>query len=225
MKSGVKMPETWKNEDYVKRYNKLYGITEEQVKRYLAPLKLNNSDVAIEFGCGNCGIIARIADSVKTVVGVDLSKTQLEIASKNLANNKNVILIESNFLDCDISKYSFTKGFSRKALHHLTDPEKEKFALKIAPHFKKDSIFVIEDGIFNFDKSLLNEKVPEIVKEAKVYYGANWPGIEKDFMITILEEFVTDYATWENAFAKGGFKMIEKTPYSMFYGMAVFQKQ
>ena len=218
------MPEVWKNEDYVKRYNKVYGITEDQIKRYLAPLKLNDSDVAIEFGCGNGEIIGRVADLVKTIVGVDLSKTQLECASKNLANNKNVILLESSFLDCNISKYSFTKGFSRKALHHLTDDEKEKFVEKIAPHFEKDSLFVIEDGIFNFDKALLKEKVPEIVAEAKVYYGDNWPHVEKDFMITILEEFITDYATWEKAFLKCGFKTVEKTPYSMFYGLAVFKK-
>lgn len=220
------MSELWKNGDYVKRYNNVYGITGEQMDRYLAPLNLAPDDRAVEFGCGNGEALARVADIAAAAVGVDISKEQLENARLKLEGRKNIILVESSFLDCraKLGGHSFTKGLSRKALHHLTDPEKKIFVEKTAPLFKKDSIFVLEDGIFNFDRALLNEKVPEIVAEAKIYYGEAWPLIEKDFMITILEEFVADYKTWEAAFNHGGFMMTARKAYSMFYGMMVFKK-
>lgn len=220
------MSEVSKNVDYFKRYNSVNGISAEQLERYLAPLNLSPDDRAVEFGCGNGDALARVADIAAAATGVDISKEQLENARLKLAGRKNILLVESSFLDCrkKLGGHSFTKGLSRKALHHLTDPEKKIFVEKIAPLFKKDSIFVLEDGIFNFDRTQLNEKLPQIVAEAKIYYDAAWPEIEKDFMITILEEFVTDYKTWEAAFNHGGFMMTARKAYSMFYGMMVFKK-
>ena len=220
------MSEVWNNPDYVKRYNNVYGITKEQLDRYMAPLRLETADTLIEFGCGNGEALARAIDIVEMAAGVDISKDQLEQARKKLAGKKNALLVESSFLQCReaLAGHLFTKGMSRKALHHLTDSEKPVFVERTAPLFKKGALFVLEDGIFDFDKSLLKEKVPQIIEEAKVYYGDAWLKIEKDFMITILEEFMTDYPTWESAFKNGGFELIDRKAYSMFYGMMVFKK-
>ncbi|MEZ7890366.1 MAG: class I SAM-dependent methyltransferase [Candidatus Wallbacteria bacterium] len=214
----------WSDSKFVEHYNQNYAMSVEDINKYMTELKLNSNDVLIDFGCG-CGDIVDAGSHIaQMAVGVDSSEFQIKLAEQRLKGRKNTKVIHSSFLDCDISNFKITKAFSRKALHHLTDDEKMTFIKKIAPNFEKKAIFYIEDGFFNFDKTILKQKIDDIMAEAAAYYGNRFEKIKKDFTSTILDEYITDYATWEKIFTSCGFEIVEKRPRVMFYGTLIARK-
>lgn len=210
--------ESWKKEDYVDRYNNIYGMVSDEVAVYLSHLKMNEKDSLVDFGCGDGTILVSAAGMVRQAMGVDCSVRQVELAKENSRNIPNVKIINGSFLGCDLTGYNFTKGCARKALHHLTDDEKSVFFSRISANFVPGSLFLIEDGIFDFDRSELEKKFPQIMEEAGPFYGERWELIKKDFIITLREEFPTGRKEWEKALSAGGFKVIERWQKTSFYG-------
>ncbi len=213
------MQENWSDQAYAAHYNRLYATPAQEFQACLERLELSGQDSLVDFGCGNGDFLALAADRVGSAVGVDLSGPQLEEARRKLQGRPRVEVVQSSFLDFDPGPRRFTKGFSRKALHHLTDAEKERFLQRIGPAFKAGALFLLEDGMFfGFEREELDQRWETLVAEAAAYYGDTWEAKKTDILHSFREEFPTGAGRWERMFQAAGFEVIERLPRCSFYG-------
>jgi SAM-dependent methyltransferase len=219
------MSETWNSSAYADHYNTVYEFASTDGEAFLRPLELNHSDTYIDFGCGQGVALAVATRTVTLAVGVDQSEHQIELANTSLQNVNNVQLINNTMLDCNLSGIQFTKASARKSLHHLTDREKSQFFRKIGPRFPPGALFLIEDGIFQFERADLPRHLPAILEEAATYYGEKWPQIKRDFIHTLEHEFPTSLKAWTKALEDGGFEVVKHWSRSSFYGAILAQKR
>lgn len=218
------MEANWKAADYVERYNHLYQPNWDEINRYKEILQLTKKDVIVDFGCGNGEILRHFALSARQVLGVDGSEQQIVEARRALSDVANAECILSPFLECELGNRVFTKGFSRKALHHLTDREKRTFFEKISSHFVEGALFLIVDGILNFSRSELTGKMTDLLTEAADYYGEQWEEKKGDFLNTIHNEYPGDIFTWRSILTETGFDLIESVQKTCFYGFMLCRK-
>ena len=219
------MQTDWQDKEFVQWYNRELEFNKKQIKTYLKHLNLNKEDVLVDFGCGNGVLLEIAAPQVKSALGVDGSCEQIGESKERLKEFSNISLQNTNFIECRLEGYKFTKGSARKALHHLTDEEKPEFFKKISPHFEKGSLFVIEDAIFDFHKGDIESNKERIYKEAESFYGERWKEIEKAFKVMMAEEFPTDIFTWEKSLNQGGFKVIKHIKKTCFLGVLLAGKE
>jgi len=155
-----------------------------------------------------------------------MSGPQTELARKKLSDAGNVEIITAAFLNFDPGGRKFTKGFSRKALHHLTNTEKETFLLRISGAFEKNALFLLEDGIFfDFPRTDIEKNMPALLKDAERYYGSSWEQKKKDIIHSFTQEFPAGASEWTEFFAKAGFKVIKRIPKCSFYGTLMAVKE
>lgn len=207
---GTDAPDVWKTGALVEHYNTLFPFDEKEILEYLAPLELGPDDVFIDFGCGNGSALSFAASRCKRVIGVDIAAQQLDMARRQLAGFTNVTLMQTPFMKCRLEDETLTCGSSRKALHHLTDTEKVTFFAMIGKRFVPGARFVIEDAIFDFNRSELDRQMPLVLADAEKWYGDRWPQVKNDFLITIKDEFATGLDAWTEALRAGGFRLTER---------------
>lgn len=207
---GTDAPDAWKTGALVEHYNTLFPFDEKEILEYLAPLELGPDDDFVDFGCGNGAALSIAAKRCRRAVGVDIAPQQLELARQRLAAFPNVRLLQLPFLSCRLEDEFFTRGSSRKALHHLTDREKIEFFTLIGKRFAPGARFVIEDAVFDFTRGELEAKMPLVLFDAERWYGDRWTQIKPDFLITIMDEFATGIDAWEEALRAGGFRLAER---------------
>ncbi|HNW43951.1 MAG TPA: methyltransferase domain-containing protein [Elusimicrobiales bacterium] len=214
------MDGNWKDDKaYAAHYNKLFATPAGEFGACIELLDLKPGDSLIDFGCGNGDFLLLASEKVKNAVGVDISAAQAEEARKKLAGRAGAEIILSPFLDFKPGARSFTKGFSRKALHHLTDPEKEQFLLGIAPAFTPGALFLLEDGMYSdFGRADLDKNWSKLLAEAAAFYGDSWEAKKKDLMHSFREEFAPGTDEWVRIFGKAGFKILKRSPINSFYG-------
>ena len=215
----------WQTPDFVEHYNRLYGVSEAQIRAFLTPLKLEAGDVVIDFGCGNGSILALAAPQVAFACGIDGSADQVELARRNLSGIANLEIQHSPFLEFRPPDRLCTKGWARKALHHLTDHEKGPFFRRMGGAFALGGLFLLEDGMFSFPREELDQQWPNVVREAEIYYGERWPLIRKDFEHTLRQEFPTDVPTWVETLRQGGLTLVEHRQTTCFYGSILARKE
>lgn len=220
------MEENWLNDEYVAYYNKNYATEADYFKQCLNLLKIDSDDTLIDFGCGNGEFLSLAAPIAQKVYGLDISKLQIELTSQNLSPYPNTELICSSFTAYKPQPNTFSKGFSRKALHHLTDAEKAIFAQNIGPAFKNGALLYIEDGIFfEFERPQLQENWEKLKEQAAQYYGEAWKTKEHDVMNSFLNEFPCGVKYWQSCLEEVGFKLIGLMPKCSFYGGIMLQKR
>ena len=209
----------WESQDYVAYYNKLYATPADEFAACMDLLELRPEDSLVDFGCGNGEFLLLASVKVKAALGVDISGPQAEQAMTKVAGHTGAEVVLSSFLDFDPDGRAFTKGFSRKALHHLTDTEKERFLLKISPAFRPGALFLLEDGMYaDFSRSDLDKNWGRLMADAAAAYGASWETRKKDLIHSFREEFAPGTADWIRIFNKAGFKIIKNMPKNSFYG-------
>jgi SAM-dependent methyltransferase len=220
------MTAQWQNNDYVSHYAKYYNTPEMEFIELAGRLNLDSEDCLVDFGCGDGTFLFCCAQHIGSGIGIDLSEHQVTAARERLKNQPHIAVCQSAFLEFNYQDKSFTKGFSRKALHHLTDPEKEIFFEKAGSAFMKDSLFLIEDAIFfDFERANLENHWEELMREASVYYGAAWAHKQKDVTECFRLEFPTGMDSWLKALKTGGFTVIETKRACSFYGSILAQKR
>ncbi len=214
----------WKNREFVEHYNRLYGVSEADIRAFLAPLQLGAGDTVVDFGCGNGSIIALAAAAVAQACGIDGSLDQVTLARRNLHGCGNVEIRHEGFLEVCLPVSHFTRGWARKALHHLTDPQKDEFFTRIGPAFKAGSLFLLEDGMFDFPREDLEEQWPRVMREAEIYYDDRWAAVRRDVEHTLRCEFPTGADRWLQAMSHAGFRPLEVRQRTCFYGSILAQK-
>lgn len=215
----------WSDRDYTERYNRLYATPADEFRACLDLLDLTGEDALVDFGCGNGDFLALAAGRVRTAVGVDVSGPQVDEAERQLRGKSGVEIVRSSFLDFRPGARRFTRGFSRKALHHLTDPEKERFLGNVAPSFTPGAIFLLEDGMFfGFEREDLDARWEDLLAEAEGYYGPAWESKKEDLVHSFREEFPTGANRWARLFGEAGFQVTALLPKCSFYGTLLARK-
>lgn len=220
------MEENWLNDEYVRYYNRNYQTSQEEFAAYLKLLKVNVQDVLLDLGCGNGDFLETASPYVKKAIGVDISPLQVSLAQERLKAFSNASVICSDFVDCAqaLSRQCrdlppITAVFSRKALHHLTDPEKRGMLQSLAPLLAADAKFYVEDGVFfNFEREKIQENLPQLLEECAGYYGEAWEQKRGDLLNSFLNEHPTGLGFWTRELEAIGFKVAELRPRSSFYG-------
>jgi len=215
----------WKAPGFVAHYNALYALSEAEVRGYVERLDLRGTDVLVDFGCGDGFFLALAAPRVSRAVGVDSSPRQVELARRRLGQFSHVEVVSTTFLEFDAAGRTFTKAFSRKALHHLTDPDKERFLMRLAPNFAPGAVFLLEDAMFPFDRKDLDSRLPQVLKEAAAYFGPDWEAKRGDILHSLREEFPTGQDFWAEAFRKAGFCVAERWQRTCFLGGLLARKE
>lgn len=220
------MDGNWKDDkNYAAHYNKLFATPVQEFGACIEMLDLKADDSLIDFGCGNGDFLLLASEKVKSAVGVDISAAQVEEAKKKLTGRHGTEVLHSTFLDFAPEERTFTKGFSRKALHHLTDPEKEQFILKMAPAFKPGALFLLEDGMYeSFRRADLEKNWDKLMADAAAFYGASWEAKKKDLVHSFKEEFAPGTEEWVRIFEKAGFSIEKRLPKNSFYGTLLARK-
>jgi len=212
------MEEHWKDRDYAKHYNSLYATSAEEFAECAERLRVAPGDRVIDFGCGNGDFLAAALGTAASAVGVDISDSQLESAARRFKGDPRVQLVRSSFLDFSPGPRTFTRGFSRKALHHLTDEEKIRFFKKAGGFFEPKALFLLEDGVMDFERSELDANWDRLMKDFETYYGAKWEQKKNDVIFCYRQEYPAGIKAWTAALAAGGFSVINRERRSSFYG-------
>lgn len=74
---------------------------------------------ALDVGCGDGILCAKLADRCSQVVGIDQSSEMIALASSRLAGRSNVTLLDGDFIHHPLPMSSFDFIVAVAALHHL----------------------------------------------------------------------------------------------------------
>lgn len=214
----------WSDKDYSAHYNRLYATPAEEFGACLKKLSPGPSDTLLDLGCGNGEFLELALAKVSGAVGVDIADSQLEQAALRFKGDARVKLVKAAFLDYRPEPGAFTRGFSRKALHHLDDAAKPAFFERLGPGFKPGALFLLEDGIFDFERSELEQHWAALMNDCEAYYGAGWESKKSDVSFCFRQEFPAGVKAWTAALAAGGFSVIARERRSSFYGSLLAKK-
>ena len=226
------MEENWLNDEYVRYYNRAYATSNEEFAQYVELLRLQPDDVLLDLGCGDGTFLALAAPHVQQAYGVDISPLQVELANERLRSLGNAQALCSDFVGAAATLRSLsqlppiTKVFSRKALHHLTEPQKRETLQTLSPLLAPGALIYFEDGIFyNFERDAIRENLPALLEECARYYGESWESKRNDLLNSFLNEFPSGLGFWTQELNAIGFQVTQTMPRCSFYGGLLAKRQ
>ena len=214
----------WSDKNNASRYNSVYATPEEEFLACAARLRLAPGDSLLDLGCGNGEFLAVALRAVSSVTGVDVSEEQLALAAGRLKGDPRARLVKAAFTDLDEKPGAYSKGFSRKALHHLDDSQKTSFFRKLGPAFRPGALFLLEDGIFDFERADLEANWDALMRDCAAYYGAGWESKKADVAFCFRKEYPAGIKAWTAALEAGGFRVLKRERRSSFYGSLLAEK-
>lgn len=135
-------------------------IEKLRLKKIIWAARLRKDDIVLDLGCGEGFLISLMPADVKRIVGVDISRTALERAGKEvLKERKNVTLQWGNAEDLNFDK-EFDKIICSEMLEHVPHPK--KVMAEICESLKDDGVLII---------SVPDEKrIQCVMKIAKMFF-------------------------------------------------------
>ncbi len=214
----------WKDKDSAAQYNALFATPADEFRACAARLRIGPGDIVLDLGCGDGAFLAAAMEKAAGAVGVDISDAQLAAAAARFKNDPRVELRKTPFLEFNAPDDAFTRGFSRKALHHLDDGQKAAFFARAGRCFRRGALFLLEDGIFDFERESLEDNWDALIKDCERYYGAGWDKKKADVTFCFRKEFPAGIKAWTAAFEAGGFRVLVRERRSSFYGSLLAEK-
>jgi ubiquinone/menaquinone biosynthesis C-methylase UbiE len=105
------------------KYNKRYREIQSEKYRYVVGL-FEKRDVMLDVGCGTGLLLSLIGDKVGRIVGVDISKEMLHVASRDLKRRVTKgDLIRADADSLPFRNSIFTKVTSVSLLQNMSDPQ------------------------------------------------------------------------------------------------------
>jgi ubiquinone/menaquinone biosynthesis C-methylase UbiE len=114
-----------------------------KIETALKHLKTEQHERVLDAGCGTGILLDHIADEVKTIVGVDISKKTLLQAKQRIYNNalSNAYLVQADIDNMPFSNNLFNKVFVLTVLQNSPDPAKTLAEIKRVG--KTNTFFVV----------------------------------------------------------------------------------
>jgi len=179
---------------------------EEEAEDVIKRLNITSKDTVLDFGCGTGGIALNLAKYCKKVIGVDVSKSMLDVL-KNNAKDQNIENIETHcagFLSYRHHGALVDKMVSKAALHHLPDFWKSVALLKMADILKVGGKLYFFDVVFTFDPADYESSVETLIESMRKVAGDS---MADETVIHIKDEFSTYSWIMEGLFKKAGFRI------------------
>ena len=169
-----------------------YEIKIQKIKTYLTP-----ENVVLDIGCGTGTQCGDIADKVKQVTGIDISRKLLAIAQQRMAERKldNVEFLQTSLFDERFQPGSFDMVMAFHVLHFFED---------IDAVFKRIHDLLKPGGMFISETACLGEKSKIMGKVLRV---AGHLGF-----LPLINLLTTKQL--EMALEKNGFTIVDKTKFS-----------
>ena len=169
-----------------------YAIKIQKIKTYLKP-----DNVVLDMGCATGTQCGDIADKVKQVTGIDISRKLLAIAKQRMAERKldNVEFLQTTLFDERFQPDSFDVVMAFHVLHFFED---------IDAVFKRIHDLLNPDGLFISETACLGEKNNMMGKVLRV---AGHLGF-----LPLINLLTTRQL--EQTLEQNGFTIVEKTKFS-----------
>lgn len=219
------MEENREDGKYAARHNDLYAEPGEEFLKCAELLRLAPDDRVIDFGCGNGDFLYAALKTAGSAVGVDEAGSRLAAAALRFKGDARVKLVKATLPGFEPGAETFTKGFSRKVLHRLTDREKTLFFAKAGKSFAPKALFLLEDFIFDFERTDLDGNWTGLMRDCAAYYGASWERRKNETVFCFRKEYPAGIKAWTSALAAGGFKVVQRARRSSFYGALLAEKE
>lgn len=128
-------------ERLVPRYREMLWMILDYIPKDLKPKRI------VDLGCGTGNLSEGIANQYPDaeLIAVDLSASILKEASERLKNYSNIKYLNEDFNTLEFEAGSVDLIVSSIALHHLTDPQKEKLLKKIYTWLSPNGILIFGD--------------------------------------------------------------------------------
>ena len=134
-------------------------VNKSRVGRLIKLMKLNNTDIVAEFGCGSGIFYEFIKDKIKEYFGIDYSKEGIELANKKFANfSNNKFFIENINEFCPKYPDFFDKIFTLDFSEHLYNEDFIEIFQNINKTLKKGGILYIYTPNGDYFLEILKEK-------------------------------------------------------------------
>lgn len=128
-------------ERLVPRYREMLWMILDYVPKDLKPKRI------VDLGCGTGNLSEGVVNQYPEaeLIAVDLSSSILKEASERLKNYSNIKYLNEDFNTLEFEAGSVDLIVSSIALHHLTDPQKEKLLKKIYTWLSPNGILIFGD--------------------------------------------------------------------------------
>ena len=169
-----------------------YETKIQKIKTCLTP-----DNVVLDIGCGTGTQCGDIADNVKQVTGIDISRKLLAIAQQRMAKRKldNVEFLQTSLFDERFASDSFDVVMAFHVLHFFKD---------IDAVFKRIHDLLKPDGLFISETACLGDKGK---LTSKFLRFAGYLGL-----LPLINLLTTRQL--EQALEKNGFRLVDKTKFS-----------
>lgn len=175
---------------------------------------LSGDDTIVDFGTGTGSYPLAIADHCDRVVGVDISKTMLDVARERVAPNdiRNVDLVHDGWLSYEHEGDPASFVFSKNTLHHLPDVWKIEAFKTVGETLQKGGIFRLRDLVYSFDPIDSQEAIETWLDGM---YSTQFT--EEELHRHFREEFSTYGFVLESMLERSGFEILDATYRDGFY--------
>jgi 16S rRNA (adenine1518-N6/adenine1519-N6)-dimethyltransferase len=114
-----------------KRWGQNFLVREDLAERIVEQCRLNEDDVAVEIGPGAGALTARLAARVRTLVAVEKDQGLAALLREELAELRQVEIVEGDFLELDLAQTAHTHGVERLVVvgnipYNITTPVLER---------------------------------------------------------------------------------------------------
>ncbi len=187
------------------------------VERVVAEAGAGPQARVVDLGCGSGQLTLRVARSVASVVGVDVSRAMIELLAENAAR-AGIDNVEGRV--APIEHLEFEQGsvdvvVSNYALHHLRDRDKALAVRKAAAWLAPGGRLVVGDMMFGRggdtrDREIISSKLALLVRKGP----AGWWRIVKNAGRYLLrfQERPVSMAAWVSMFEQAGLVGVEAIP-------------
>lgn len=110
-------------------------------KTFIDAMGLSSDKKVLEIGVGTGRLAVKIAPLCAWFTGIDISPKTIEKAKINLASNKNITLVCSDFISADIDERQFDVIYSSLTFMHISN--KLSAMKKVSEILKDEGIFVL----------------------------------------------------------------------------------
>ncbi len=159
-------------ERLVPRYREMLWMILNYIPEDLSPKRI------VDLGCGTGnlseGILMQYPDA--KLIGVDLSASILAEAATRLKNYSNISYLNEDFNSLEFEENSIDLIVSSIALHHLTDPQKEKLLQKIYSWLTPGGVLIFGDQFAGSTETRYQQHIDnwKLTSEGKNVPDSEW---------------------------------------------------
>ena len=201
--SGVDYSSTELIQQYDENHSKFRNF-EKEAKEIINDLQLNTQSIVADIGCGTCAITNFIANKVKKIYAIDISKAMLDYAQQKYHIIKNIEYINSGFLALNSHNLNVDAVYTKMALHHLPDFWKQVALHNISSITKPGGKLLYVDVIYSGDVSKIEQNIDQWINNFRQNTGNEFA---KEVEMHVKEEFSTFDWVIEKMLQKAGYRI------------------